>query len=196
MGVEVDPENDTIKIDGTPIVVNEEKNLYIALNKPAGFLCTRAENLNRKTVMELIPKRKNLKPVGRLDRDTEGLILFSNDGEFIYRYTHPKYELEKEYFAEVEGELTLPKKYILEKGIVIEGKKTARAKISIIKKGPTSTTLKIIIHEGRKRQIRKMFDFVYCPVKYLQRIRIGTITLGNLKNGEFRYLTNTELNAH
>jgi len=196
LGVDIDPEKDIIKIDDKEISPKKTEKIYIALNKPSGFICTRAENLNRKTIMELVPPRMNLKPVGRLDRDTEGLILLTNDGEFIYKFTHPKYELEKEYFAELIGELTVNKKSTLENGVIIEGKKTAKAKISIINIEKNITTLKIIIHEGRKRQIRKMFDSVGCPVKYLQRVRIGHIILGNLKKGSFRNLTKTEINAN
>ena len=196
LGVDVNPEKDKITIDKKEITSSKTDLIYIALNKPSGFICSRAENLNRKTVMELIPKKMNLKPVGRLDKDTEGLILFTNDGDFIYKHTHPKYELEKEYFVIVTGDLTISKQGILENGIIIENKKTAPAKIRIEKREKISTTLKITIHEGRKRQIRKMFDYVGCPVKYLQRIRIGHLHLGTLEKGKFRNLTEQELNAY
>jgi len=197
LGIDINPDKDVIKIDDNKISPQKtEDKIYIALNKPTGFICTRAENLNRKTIMELVPPKMNLKPVGRLDRDTEGLILLTNDGDFIYKYTHPKYELEKEYFVEVLGEITQSKKSTIENGIIIDGKKTAKAKILIIRKEKDLTILKIIIHEGRKRQIRKMFDSVGCPVKYLQRVRIGHLTLGDLKKGKFRHLTKPELNAY
>ena len=146
--------------------------------------------------MELIPKGKNLKPVGRLDKDSEGLLLISNDGEFINKFTHPKFECEKEYFLIVKGELSTENKEKLEKGVKIDGRKTAPAQIKILKLAEGQTNLKIIIHEGRNRQIRKMFAQIDMPVKYLQRIRIGNIKLKSLKTGSHRVLTNQELNAN
>lgn len=196
-GVDINPETDEVKIDNKAIKSSNSTNkIYLALNKPAGLITSRSDEFNRKTVMDLLPKIPNLKPVGRLDRATEGLLLFSNDGEFINRHTHPKFECEKEYFVRIHGELLEREQKLLEDGVKIEGKKTSPAKISIVKKNKGETDLKIVIHEGRKRQIRKMFDYASHPVKYLQRIRIGSIHLGKLPKGTFRHLTNQEINAH
>lgn len=192
LGIDIDPIKDIIKISEKNINP-KNKNIYLALNKPAGYVSTRSDELNRQTVMDLIPKNMNLKPAGRLDLETEGLLLFSNDGEFINRFTHPKFECEKEYFVKIKGELTMAEKQKLESGIILNSKQTSKAKIIIIKSSEKETFLRIIIHEGRKRQIRKMFDYISHPVKYLQRIRIGKIQLGQLEKGKFRTLTQKEI---
>lgn len=192
LGINIDPLKDIIKISEKNINP-KNKNIYLALNKPAGYVSTRSDELNRQTVMDLIPKNMNLKPVGRLDLETEGLLLFSNDGEFINRFTHPKFECEKEYFVKIKGELTMAEKQKLESGIIFDSKQTSKAKIVIIKSSKKETFLRIVIHEGRKRQIRKMFDYISHPVKYLQRIRIGKIQLGQLEKGKFRLLTQKEI---
>lgn len=194
LGETIDPENDKIKINGKTIE-SENERIYLALNKPKGYITTRDDEQKRKTVMELLPKIKNLKPAGRLDKDTEGLLLFSNDGEFINKITHPKYECEKEYFVIIEGELSEKNQEKLEKGVRIDNRKTHPSKITIIKKLKTETSLKIKIHEGRNRQVRKMFATINQNVKYLQRIRIGKISLGSLKKGKYRPLSKLEINV-
>ncbi len=195
LGTDINIDKDIVEIRNEKIDTKTTK-VYLALNKPVGYITSRADNLNRKTIMELLPKNQNLKPTGRLDKETEGLILITNDGDFINRYTHPKFECEKEYFAQIYGQLTDNNKEKLEKGVEIEGKKTAPAKIHIQKIQKTKTSLTIVIHEGRKRQIRKIFDSISHPVKYLQRIRIGQIKLGNLEKGKFRPLTKKEIDAY
>lgn len=196
LGIQIDPEKDQLKIRDEIVLAKKEKKIYIALNKPKGYITTRDDELGRETVMSLVPQNKNLKPIGRLDFDTEGLLLFSNDGEFINRLTHPRFECEKEYFVQIAGALSDEEKIQLEKGIKIENKKTAPAKIKIIKTTDKQTILTITIHEGRKRQIRKMFSYLEHTVKYLQRIRIDKIHLGNLKKGQYRFLTQKEINAY
>jgi len=194
-GMDINPEKDTVKINGVPINPQKENKIYLALNKPAGYIVSRKDERGRKTIMSLIPNVPSLKPAGRLDKDTEGLLLVSNDGNFINKYTHPKFECEKEYTATVEGPLTKDESKKLESGIIIDGKITSKALIRITKTSPTETELIIIIKEGRKRQIRKMFDAVKHPVKYLKRLRIGRIELKSLKKGEFRNLTKEEIDA-
>lgn len=196
LGIQINPEKDQLKIRGKMILAKKDGKIYIALNKPKGYVTTRDDEFKRETVMSLVPKNKNLKPIGRLDFDTEGLLLFSNDGEFINRLTHPRFECEKKYFAQIEGTLSEEEKLQLEKGIKIENKKTAPAKITVIEKTAKQTILTITIHEGRKRQIRKMFSYLKHPVKYLQRIAIGKIHLGNLKKGQYRFLTKKEIDAY
>lgn len=193
-GIDIDPTQDKVKIDDKAInIQNSREKIYLAFNKPAGVITSRSDELNRKTVMDYLPKIPNLKPVGRLDKNTEGLILASTDGEFINRHTHPKFECEKEYYVRIAGELLDLEIKKLQIGIMMGGKKTSPAKINIIKRNVGETNLKIVIHEGRNRQIRKMFDYISHPVKYLQRIRIGEILLGNLPKGKFRELTNQEI---
>ena len=197
LGMDIDPEKDAVTINGKPVIVppKNESRIYIALNKPAGYITTRKDDRERQTIMELLPKIENLKPVGRLDKDTEGLILISNDGNFINRYTHPKFNCEKEYTAILEGNLSKKDKIYLENGVVIDGKITSKAQIRIIKADDRETEVSIIIYEGRKRQIRKMFMLVHHPVKHLKRLRIGKIKLESLKRGAFRHLTKEEIDA-
>lgn len=195
LGLDVDPDKDIVKIDGKPISVKSEK-IYLALFKPKGYVSTRSDEHGRKTIMELLPQDQNLKPVGRLDYETEGLLLVSNDGEFINHHTHPKFETDKEYVAMISGVLTPDKKKLLESGIVLDGKKTHPGKITIENTTKTETFLRIVIHEGRNRQIRKMFDYIGMPVKYLKRIRIGKIHLGTIEKGKYRKLTKQELDAN
>ncbi|MFC1616318.1 pseudouridine synthase [Patescibacteria group bacterium] len=194
MGTVIDSIEDTVHVDNKKISIVKEK-IYIAFNKPEGYVTTRKDELNRQTIMDLLPKISNLKPVGRLDKNTEGLILLSNDGDFINRHTHPKFECEKEYFVKIKGQLSNEKIEKLKTGIKIDQKITATAKIKILKKSLKESTLTIIIHEGRNRQIRKMFASIKHPVKYLRRIRIGNIQLRNLELGEYRHLTNKEING-
>ncbi|MFA6305180.1 MAG: pseudouridine synthase [Candidatus Gracilibacteria bacterium] len=194
LGIQIDPEKDIVEINGEKIIVKKEEKIYLALNKPAGFITTREDRHAKKTVMELLPKIENLKPVGRLDKDTEGLLLFTNDGNFILKHTHPRYDCRKKYRAIIDGFLTDDEKEKLEKGVLLEEKTTYPAKIQILKREKNETRLEIEIHEGRNRQVRKMFAMFRHNMKYLQRIEIGNIKLGNLKLGEFRKLTKEEIN--
>jgi len=195
LGTTIDPEKDEVMVNGHKIHQSNDL-VYLALNKPAGYVSTRKDEKGRPTVMDLAPRIANLKPVGRLDFETEGLILLSNDGEFINKITHPKFECEKEYFVIVRGLVTAAEKGKLERGIKVEGRYTAPSKVHIIKVEDSKTTLTIKIHEGRNRQIRKMFAVLKHYVKYLKRIAIGETQLGALKKGSYRKLTKEEIDAY
>ena len=149
----------------------------------------------RQTVMDLLPKIPNLRPAGRLDKETEGLLIISNDGEFINILTHPRYECSKQYWVELERQIDPAEIRKIESGVKIDGKKTAPSKIKIHESRPKHTALTIEIHEGRNRQIRKMFASIDAPVKYLKRLSIGPIKLGDLKKGSYRELSIKELDA-
>ncbi len=194
LGLNVDPETTEVKI-GKEVIRKKNDKVYIALYKPAGYVTTRKDELKRKTVMTLVPRIENLKPVGRLDIDTEGLLLLTNDGEFINLHTHPRFQCKKEYIVKILGELKPEEKQRLERGIAVNGKRTAPAKIEILSINPKETFLKITIHEGRNRQIRKMFAYVKHDVKYLKRISIGKIRLGEMQKGKYRILTKSEIDA-
>lgn len=194
LGIQIDPEKDKIEINGEKITQHKEEKVYFALNKPMGFITTREDRHAKRTVMELLPPIDNLKPVGRLDRETEGLLLFTNDGDFILKHTHPRYECKKKYHVIIDGFLTDEEKKKLEEGVMLEEKKTYPAKIQGIRRDKNETELEIEIHEGRNRQIRNMFAMFRHNVKYLQRIETGTIKLGDLKLGKFRKLTKEEIN--
>lgn len=192
-GTLIDPLKDIVFINGTP-VKPVKKYCYLMLNKPAGYITTRKDRKAKKTVMDLIPY-KDLHPVGRLDKQTEGLLLLTNDGDLTYKLTHPKFEQEKEYTVEVKKPLTPETKRRFREGIVFDGKKTAPAELKNLRKSGTNWSCSIVIHEGRKRQVRRMFEEIQNPVVYLKRVRIAGITLGNLKSGEYRELSAQEIKS-
>ena len=188
----IDPLSDEVKVEGKRISEKLRK-VYILLNKPRGVLTTLDDPFGRKTVMSIVDQDVRVYPVGRLDFDTEGLLLLTNDGELTYKLTHPGKEVEKEYYAQVLGRLNLEKEKRLCAGVDIGGYITAPAIIEQVAFDGKLTTYKIIIKEGKKRQIRKMFEAVGFTVKYLKRERIGNLRLGDLKPGQWRYLSPSEL---
>ena len=191
----VDSRKDRIAIDGVEINVVKEKHVYLVLNKPPDVLSTVTDDRGRKTVVDFIPEKYRhlrLYPAGRLDKDSTGLLLMTNDGELTNRLTHPRYRHDKEYLVILDRDITLNEKSRLEMGMVLEDGKTAPAKVSRIK-GNFNHIYSVIIHEGRKRQVRRMFETLGCRILGLQRIRIGGITLGELKEGEIREVAEAEI---
>lgn len=194
MGVKVDPDSDIIEFDGKP-VRPQSKMIYIMLNKPVGFVTTVSDDKGRDTVMNLvseIPAR--IYPVGRLDYDTEGLLLMTNDGDLTYKITHPKNNIEKTYVAEVTGNISMDTLTKLRSGVVIDGVRTSPAKVEVIGATRLGTKLEITIHEGRNRQVRRMFEAVGCIVKRLKRTEEAGLKLGHLPLGKWRKLSESELN--
>jgi 23S rRNA pseudouridine2605 synthase len=197
LGTKANPDTDDIRVDGRRIRSAQRKR-YILLNKPRGYVTTRSDPGKRQTVMDLLKGVKEyVYPVGRLDYDSEGLLLLTNDGELAARLTHPRHEIERLYEARVRG---IPDAHALDRlasGIVIDGRKTAPAQVKLAKKldaesGPQAVVL-IGIHEGRHRQVRQMFDAIGHPVMRLRRVRIGPIKDDQLKMGHFRDLTPAEI---
>lgn len=186
-GLSIDPSKDIVMIDGKKLT-GQEEIIYLILHKPAGYLSTKSDTHSRKTVLDLIPY-KNLYPVGRLDKDTEGLLLLTNDGDFTFKVTHPKFEHEKQYLVQLKNPLSEVDKIKLEKGIMLDDSKTAPCSISDIKNEKNYTTCNITLHEGKKRQIKRMFEHIQNRVIYLKRIRIGKLLLGTLKKGEYKIIT-------
>jgi 23S rRNA pseudouridine2605 synthase len=197
LGTKADPAVDEIKVDGRRIKT-EQRRRYILLNKPRGYITTRSDPQGRPTVMDLMKAVKEyIYPVGRLDYDSEGLLLLTNDGELAARLTHPRHEVEKVYEARVKGvpdDRTVER---LSRGVVIEGRRTAPAKIRvsepISKASGEQTIVELSIHEGRQRQVRKMFDAVGHPVVRLKRVRIGPIEDPDMPPGHWRELTPQEI---
>lgn len=189
MGVKIDPFSDKVTVKGEPIRM-QEKLVYIALNKPKGYITTREDKYAEKTVYDLLPPEyKNiLHPVGRLDKDTAGLLIITNDGDLTFELTHPRFGHEKEYEVSCEGKLGKDEIKRLENGIDIEDRVTAKAKVKVIKTDNKSTTLIIIIKEGAKRQIRYMFEAVGHPVLNLRRIREADLKIDDLGIEEGEYL--------
>lgn len=194
LGTKVEIGADIIKLDGK-IIKPETKKYYIMLNKPTGYVSTVNDQFDRPTVIDLIDEeiKSRVFPVGRLDYDTEGLLLLTNDGDFTYKVTHPKFNMDKTYIAIIKGGIKVSSLNLLRRGITIEDYKTSPAEVEILDAEKGVTTIKITIHEGKNRQVRKMFDAVGCKVIELKRISIGTVELGTLPLGRWRYLTSHEI---
>lgn len=184
----VDPEIDDVRIDGRRVSI--EKKEYVLLNKPRGFVSTRKDKFAARTVFDCLPKSfGHLYPVGRLDKDTQGLLLFTNDGNLAFRLMHPKFCVDKEYLVSLSRDLSIIDKAKLEKGIMLDAKLTSPAKITC---GKAPNIVRIVIHEGRKRQVRKMFFEAGYEVITLKRLSYGSIRLGDLGEGKWRYLSEKE----
>lgn len=193
MGTKVDPELQKVLLDGKPIE-REKKKFYLLLNKPKGYVTTLSDPQGRPVVTTLVKDvDARLFPVGRLDLDTMGALILTNDGDFAQKVQHPSFKVTKTYEALVHGKLSEKELKILKNGILLEGKITAPAKLKILKNMVRSTLVKITIHEGRKRQVRKMFQAIKYPVINLKRISYGRLHLGKLPEGRYRTLTPGDL---
>ena len=186
--------NDYIEVEGNPINQKEEKEYYL-LNKPRGIVSTSKDEKNRKTVVDLIKTEKRIYPVGRLDYDTTGAIILTNDGELTNLLTHPKNKVEKVYVAKIKGIITKETLVKLCSGVVIDGKKTSKAKAKILKIDKKSNTsiVELIISEGRNHQVKKMFEAIGFDVVKLKREAIAFLTLDGLRSGEYRRLSLKEV---
>lgn len=192
-GVRVDPARDVIRVDGSRIPPARH-HLYFVLNKPRGVVSTLEDPEGRPTLKDYMDRQKErLFHVGRLDTDTEGLILLTNDGEFAHRLAHPSYEVSKTYLAEVEGKLDMKVVERIEKGLRLEDGPVKPDRVKLIDATETKSLIRITLHEGRNRIVRRMMDAVGHPVRRLSRISIGPVRLGNLRVGESRHLTREEI---
>ena len=189
-GRRVDPETDVIEVDGAQIGVRAGLVHYL-LNKPKGVVTTASDPHGRSTVIDLVPPEPRVFPVGRLDADSEGLLLLTNDGDLTHRLTHPSFGVDKEYLVEVEGEPHRGALSRLREGVELEDGRTAPAKVAQL----DGRLLRITIHEGRNRQVRRMCEAVGFPVVRLVRTRIGPLTDRTLPPGEYRSLTQEEVRA-
>ena len=196
-GHPINVETDSVEFEGKRVEPLKE-HIYLMLNKPAGYLTTRRDERRRPTVMDLVSDLPNtIYPVGRLDLETEGLLLFTNDGDFAYRLLHPSHEIEKTYLAWVEGMPRDAAVQRLRQGVKIPSGTTAPAKVErlSVSKDGASTKFEVVIHEGKKRQVRLMFKAVGHPVIRLKRVRIGNLRLGKLPSGQYRFLTSAEISG-
>ncbi|MGI6084491.1 MAG: pseudouridine synthase [Acetivibrionales bacterium] len=185
-------DKDRIEVDGK-LIKKEKELIYIMLNKPAGYVSTVSDPEGRKTVLDLIDGvKERIYPVGRLDYDTTGLLILTNDGDFAFRNTHPSQETRKTYIAKVLGTPSEKELQALRDGIMLDGKLTSPAQVEVMEIKQKSMVLRIIIHEGRNRQVKRMCEAVGHPVLRLKRTAIGRLTLGDLKPGEWRYLSDKE----
>lgn len=195
-GVKVEIGADKITLDGEPLKVKNKK-YYIMLNKPVGYVTTVSDQFDRPTVIDLIKtdlKDVRIFPVGRLDYDTEGLLLLTNDGDFAYKITHPKFNTDKTYIAVLKGGISVKGLNMLRRGVKIDNYTTSPAEVEILDASDGYVSVRITIHEGKNRQVRKMFEAVGSKVTALRRIKIGSVELGNLPLGRWRYLTSHEIN--
>ena len=186
-------EGDKVVVNGR-LIEKKQKLIYVLVNKPMGMVTTASDDKDRATVMDIVNDiDERLFPVGRLDYNTTGALIMTNDGDLTYRVTHPKHELGKTYRVLVKGVLSDERARKLRNGVDIGGYVTGKAKVKIIKGGAGSTVVEITIHEGKNRQVRKMFAAGGNPVQELERIAIGEIRLGHLRPGHYRKLTREEI---
>ena len=192
LGVKVDPEKDDIRVNGQQIYINPDK-LVLLFNKPKNVITTVEDPQGRKTVVDYIHLYERVYPVGRLDYETEGLLILTNDGELANRLMHPSYEINKTYEVTTKGIPTEEDIKLLRNGIPLEDGMTAPAYVKMISKEKNSAKLVITIHEGRNRQIRRMLDYIKKPVLKLTRTGYGSLTLEGVASGDYRELTKTEI---
>lgn len=195
LSYKVDEENDIVKVDDK-LIKEENKLVYILLNKPEGYITTVKDQFNRPSVLDLVSDiKERVYPIGRLDYETSGLLLLTNDGDLTYKLTHPKHEVDKTYVARVKGKLTKEEIERFKTGLKIEDYTTAPAKLKVIKydEQRDSSLLEIKIHEGKNRQVRKMCKAINHPVLRLRRSAMGKIKIGDCEIGKYRYLTEDEI---
>lgn len=193
LGILIDDKRDKVEVDGKR-VRSDTSHIYLLLNKPSGYLVTVKDPFQRPTIMDLLPSlKKRIYPVGRLDFDSEGLLLLTNDGDLAHRLMHPRFRVKKEYIIRVKVKPDSSTLTRLGKGIHLDGKKTAPAKIHILSSTKRGTLIKVELQEGRKRELRRMFEAVGHKVLALKRVRFGSLSLGGLKKGQWRYLSREEL---
>lgn len=195
IGAQVNPDRDVITVDGERVYTGGKKqNIYIALYKPRGYVTSMSDELGRKTVDELVSDLgTRVYPIGRLDRNSEGLLLMTNDGEFANQMMHPKYKVAKTYRVTVHNAVTDDQVTQMASGVVIDGRKTEPCEILVQEKTATRSVMQIVLREGRNRQIRKMCESVGLEVVRLKRMSVGAVKLGVLQPGEYRHLTSREL---
>jgi 23S rRNA pseudouridine2605 synthase len=194
LGSKIDPSHDKVAVDGRPL--KPRRKLYVALNKPVGYICSRRDPESRQIISELLPAEwSNLVPVGRLDYASEGLIFLTNDGDFCLKLTHPRYGVLKKYRVTIEGRVDQELADKLVKGILHEGEKLKAERVRILATNNSGSLLEIELAEGKNRELRRMFEVLGRVVTKLQRIQIGPIKLGELRVGRWRTLTETEIKS-
>lgn len=193
-GVKIDSEMDKVFFNNRLVVPSKKENIYILLNKPRGYITTVKDIHAEKTVFDLLQGiNEKIFPVGRLDKDTTGLLLLTNDGEMCFKLTHPKFEIEKVYYIKIKSNLEDNDIARLEAGIPVDGVKTLPAKVEVVSRNKDISEIKLKIREGKKRQIRKMINIIGYYLVELKRIKFGPINLGDLREGNFRYLSKSEI---
>ncbi len=192
LGTKIDADIDSVTVDNNKISESNQL-IYIKLYKPEGYVTTVKDQFGRKTVLDLIEIKERIYPIGRLDYNTSGLLLLTNDGDLANKLMHPKYHIYKTYVAEVDGRINDEEINKLKTGVIIEDYKTAPARVRLLNSSKNTSTVEISIYEGKNRQVRKMLDAVGHKVLTLKRVSMGQITLDNLKPGSWTYLNEDEI---
>jgi len=194
LGAKVDPRQDRVAVDGR--VVARKRKLYIAVNKPRGFVCTRGTEDERKRIGDLLPREwTELFPVGRLDCQSEGLIFLTNDGDFCLKLTHPRYGIPRRYVAWIEGWVTAEMLKNFTQGVVSAGEKLQARRARLISANNSNSIVELELTEGKNREVRRLFESQHLAVRRLQRVQIGPIKLGQLPAGKWRVLTEPEIKS-
>lgn len=193
LGFSIDEYNDSVTVDGKKVKY-KRRDYYIMLHKPKGYVCTAKDEFGRKTVFDLIDINARLFTVGRLDYDTEGLLLLTTNGDIAQKITHPKSKVTKTYVIKIEGEISEAELQKLRSGVLIDGTKTAPAKAKLLESDDKFSKIELVITEGKNRQVRKMLESIGKIVVFLKRTAEGEIKLGGLSRGKYRYLNDKEIN--
>jgi 23S rRNA pseudouridine2605 synthase len=193
LGTRVDPNSTAIRVDGK--VVRRQALRYVMMNKPSGFITTTSDERGRHTVMDLLPKGLQVFPVGRLDRDTEGLLLFTNDGDVANRILHPRYEMTKEYLVVAAAKPAESAMRLVRDGVLIDGKRVIPHEFRIVRETPDGVLLSVVVHEGMNRVVRRMMEAAGIQVSKLSRVRIGPLSVAGIPRGAHRELTHGELES-
>lgn len=192
LGTKINGHTDKVEVDG--VEVRPEKKIYLMLHKPPGYLVTLDDPFDRPTIKSLVPELGvRLFPVGRLDRDSEGLLLLTNDGQLAHRLMHPRFEVKKAYRVRIKKQIKDKDLKSLSKGVYLDNQKLSPDKIQLIKRNPDSSLVRVEIHEGKKREIRRLFQSKGYEVIMLKRIQFDGLRLGSLGQGKWRYLTPKEI---
>ncbi len=192
LATDINLKNDKVELEGKQLSL-PSNYVYYKLNKPKGYLCTAKDDRARKTIYDIVKTNERLFSIGRLDYDTEGLIILTNDGDLAHKISHPSHEIEKEYIAKIEGNLLESELAVLRAGVVENGVRMPKARVELIDTVNGDARISVIIHEGQNRQVRRMFEAIGKTIKMLKRVRIGQIKLSGLKRGEFKKLNDYEL---
>lgn len=194
LGTKVDPQHDNVQVDGRAVKI--KRKLYLAVNKPPGFICSSNDPESRKTVHALLPREwSNLHSVGRLDFQSEGLIFYTNDGEFSLRLTHPRYGVRKKYLVTVKGDVTLEHIRMLQKGVFNNEEVLKAESGRVLKSNKSHSLVELTLTEGKNREVRRMFETLGFEIERLQRVQIGPVKLGQLTKGKWRTLTAPEIKS-
>lgn len=194
LGSTVNEKKDEICVEGKKVCLPLSR-IYIKLNKPKGYACSAADEKGRKTIYDLVDIPERLFSIGRLDYDTEGLIILTNDGDFANRVAHPSFEIEKEYIVKIKGQIKESELAVLRKGVVENGVRMPRAGVKLLGYENDRSRLSVVIHEGQNHQVRRMFEAIGKDLTLLNRVRVGSVRLGGLKRGEYRPLREEEIAA-